>query len=62
MGTAILGVVGWAFNLSTRLAVVERQQSSDKDSLKELFSTKLEEVNRRLVSIESKLDKHELLG
>lgn len=62
MGTVILGIIGWAFNLSTRVAVVERQQSSDKDNLKELFASKLEEMNRRLVNIESKLDKHELLG
>lgn len=63
LGAAMLGVIGWAFSLSNRVAVLE----ADKESLQKLIDTrmasmselikeKLEGMAYRLARIEAKLD------
>lgn len=53
IGAGLLGVFAWAFNLHSRVAVLE----ADKISLKELLDAKLENITLRLDRIEKKLDK-----
>jgi len=53
MGTALLGVIAWAFNLQSRVSVLE----ADKVSIRELLDAKLENITIRLERIERKLDK-----
>jgi plastocyanin domain-containing protein len=51
LGTAVIGVFGWAFQLSNRVSVIE----AENEGLRELINTKFAEVNRRLDRIEEKL-------
>jgi hypothetical protein len=53
IGSGLLAVVGWAFTLNGRVAVLE----ADKVSLKELLDVRLENISMRLARIEAKLDK-----
>lgn len=60
IGAALLAVIGWAFNLQSRVSVLE----ADKVSLRELLDAKLESISGqiagatvRLDRIERKLDK-----
>lgn len=62
LATVLIGVVGWAFNMSNRVSVLE----ADKVSLRELLDAKLEIIsgqvstaNARLSRIERKLDREE---
>ena len=55
MGAGLFGVVGWAFVISNRVSVLE----ADKVSLKELMETKLDDITRRLVNIERKIDREQ---
>lgn len=55
LGLGLFGVLGWAFTISNRVSVLE----ADKVSLKELMESKLDDITRRLVSIERKLDKEQ---
>ena len=52
IGGSLLGVIGWAFTLSSRVSVLE----ADKVSLKELLDSKLQNIAERLVRIEGKID------
>jgi hypothetical protein len=51
-GTAFLGVLGWAVNLSNRVTIIETQQMD----LRTLIESKFEEVNRRLERIENAMN------
>ena len=51
LGTAVLGVFGWAFQLSNRVSVIE----AENEGLRELITTQFTEVKRRLDRIEEKL-------
>lgn len=51
LGAAVLGVFGWAFQLSNRVSVIE----TEYNGLQELINTRFAEVNRRLDRIEDKL-------
>ena len=53
VGTAILGALAWIFSLGTRVTILETKD----ESLVTLFNSKLDEVNRRLTSIDHKLEK-----
>jgi len=53
IGSALLGVIAWAFNLHSRVSVLE----ADKVSMRELLDAKLENITIRLDRIERKLDK-----
>ena len=53
LGGAVVGALAWIFTLGTRVSVLEAKD----DSLVTLFNSKLEEINRRLASIEGKVDK-----
>ena len=55
VGMGLLGVIGWAFTLNSRVSVLE----ADKVSLKELIDSKLDNITTRLDRIERKLDKEE---
>lgn len=55
IGTGLLGVIGWAFHLNSRVAVLE----AEKISFRELLEAKLENITIRLDRIERKLDKEE---
>lgn len=67
IGTALLGVIAWAFNLQSRVSVLEADKSEStrrEASLKELIDVKLENImimvsasNVRLDRIERKLDR-----
>lgn len=48
LGTALLGVIGWAFQLSSRVSVLEQQHVD----LKELINTRFDSVDIRLERIE----------
>jgi len=52
IGAGLLGVVGWAVHLGSRVAVLE----ADKVSLKELIDIRLSDITRRLARIEAMLD------
>lgn len=52
IGAGLLGVFGWAFQLNSRVAVLE----ADKVSLKELIELRLVDITRRLDRIEEKID------
>lgn len=52
LGGGLLSVVGWAFTLNSRVAVLE----ANKASLEKLVETQLEAINQRLARIERKLD------
>lgn len=52
IGAGLLAVIGWAFSLHSRVAVLE----ADKVSLKELIEAKFDGVIIRLVRIEHILD------
>lgn len=52
IGMGLVGVVGWAVHLNSRVAVLE----ADKVSLKELINLQLLDITRRLARIEAKLD------
>ena len=51
LSMAVLAVIGWAFQISNRVSVIE----VENDGLRELINTKFDEVNRRLGRIEDKL-------
>lgn len=51
LGTVMLAVVGWAFQLSNRVTKLEAKE----ESVKSYLDTKFEEVNRRLDRIERKI-------
>ena len=53
LGGAILGTLAWIYGLGTRVSVLETKD----ESLVTLFNSKLDEINRRLGSIENKLEK-----
>lgn len=60
VGTGLLGVIAWAFNLQSRVSVLEefRTQAVDREAiLKELIDVKLENISERLKRIEFKLDR-----
>ena len=60
IGTGLLGVAAWAFNLQSRVAVLEehKTQAVDRETiLKELIDVKLENISERLKRIEFKLDR-----
>lgn len=57
IGSALLGVIGWAINLNSRVAVLE----ADNVSLRELITVQFKEITRRLGRIESKLDKDSIV-
>lgn len=48
LGTAVLGIFGWAFQLSNRVSVIE----TEYEGLQALINSKFDEVNRRLARIE----------
>jgi hypothetical protein len=48
LGTALLGTLGWAVQLSSEVKIVKTEQ----EGLKELIEAKFDEVNRRLDRIE----------
>lgn len=52
LGVAVMGILGWAFTISNRVAVLE----ADRGSLKELIELRLVDITRRLDRIEKKLD------
>lgn len=51
-GTALLAIIGWIFHLGNRVTVLEVQMTG----FETLLNSKLEEINRRLSNIESKLE------
>lgn len=55
IGAGLLAVVGWAFNLHSRVSVLE----AEKISIRELIDAKLENITIRLDRIERKLDREE---
>lgn len=56
IGTFLLGTIGWAFTLNSRVAVLE----ADKISLKELLTSQLIDIKERLSHIETKIDRNYL--
>jgi tRNA A58 N-methylase Trm61 len=58
-GTALLGVMAWAVKLSNRVAVLEADKDSLKDSIREILDLRFQDVNRRLDRIENKIDRNE---
>ena len=54
MGTAVLGVFGWALHLNTRVSVLESQ----RESLKELIEARFDAVENRLDRIERAMNGH----
>lgn len=52
MGTAMLGIIAWAFQLNSRLAVVETKQ----EGFEQHILSKFDEISRRLERIETKID------
>jgi len=54
LGTGLLAVVGWAFNLQSRVAVMEANYAS----LEKLLEAKLDPINQRLERIERYLNGH----
>ena len=52
LGTALLGVIGWAFQLNSRVSVLEQQHVD----LKELITEKFDAVTDRLERIEDALN------
>ena len=66
LGVAVMGVIGWAFTLNSKVAVLTADNEnlkytieSDKVNLKELMEARFNSMERRLVRIEAKLD-HEV--
>lgn len=55
MGTALLGVIAWAFTLGSRVAVLE----ANKTSFERYLNSQLDNITARLVRIEAKLDREE---
>ena len=55
IGTALLGVIGWAFSLQSRVSVLE----ADKVSLRELLDAKLENISGQVVGVTIRLDRIE---
>lgn len=53
LGLVMLGVVGWAFRISSRVSVLE----ADKHSLKELMMIQFDDVKRRLYEMEKKIER-----
>lgn len=51
LGTALLGVLGWAFQLQNRVTIIETQQ----DNLVTLINTRFDAVENRLERIEEKI-------
>ena len=51
LGTAFLGVLGWAYTLSNRVLVLE----TSYQGLEDLINLRFNEVDRRLDQIEDKL-------
>lgn len=54
LGAGLLGVVGWAFQLSNRVSVIE----ANYDSLERLLEAKLSPIHQRLERIERSLNGH----
>lgn len=54
LGLAVLGVFGWAFQISNRVTKVETQI----EDLPKLINTQFAEVNRRLSRIERGMNGH----
>ena len=62
IGSALLAVIGWAFSLNSRVAVLESdraQATRREEGLKELVNIKLEGISLRLERIERKLDRED---
>lgn len=69
IGTALLGIIAWAINVHSRVAVLEADKATAiqrEAALKELLDVKLDAItvlvatcNARLDRIEKKLDKEE---
>lgn len=51
LGAALLGVFGWAFQISNKISVIE----AEYEGLRELINEKFKGVNDRLDRIEDKL-------
>lgn len=51
IGTVVIGVIGWSFQLSNKVSVIE----AEYEGLQKLITTQFAEVNRRLSRIEDKL-------
>lgn len=51
IGTVVIGIVGWAFQLSNKVSVIE----AEYEGLQKLINAQFAEVNRRLGRIEDKL-------
>lgn len=49
--TVVMAVIGWAFNINSRLSVVEAKHQA----LMELIESKFDDLGRRLERIEHKL-------
>jgi len=63
MGAVLMAVIGWAFNLSNRVAVLEAERANFNTLLNERFAAmeklleiRLTDITRRLGHIEDKLD------
>lgn len=54
LGTALFGVVGWAFQLSNRVSVVEVQRAD----LEKLINARFDDMARRLGRIERGMNGH----
>ncbi len=54
IGAGLLGVIGWAFHLNSRVAVLEAEHAG----LEKLFGQGLQDIKDRLARIEAMLDHH----
>lgn len=53
IGLAVVGIIGWAFQMGSRVSVVE----ADQKSLATLINTRFEDVNHRFDRLEALIDK-----
>jgi hypothetical protein len=59
VGAALLALIGWAFQISNKVAVLEADRDSLREYIKLIFDIRFDEVTRRLDKIDHKLERAE---
>lgn len=60
LGTACLAIIGWAFNINSKVSVLEQRDNDLKDAMTQLIESRFDSTDSRLDRIERVLNHIEI--